>query len=174
MTYCLNFARISCSFEFEDQRSLLNKTHSQLLIPLPQDPLQIDLNIQRILPFPLPIQDRKFTRATVLALRKIFTFEQLPDKYFLTILEPLPDDPSELNMEIRDLFPITDCSQLPYLSEYRKKLMKYYIVDRIPPNYFNLPEARPHLPSTPQELQYDTSSPATPLMHQSFADMWTF
>ena len=152
MTYCLNFARISCSLEFEDLRSLLNKTHSQLLIPLPQDPLQIDLNIQRILPFPLPIQDRKFTRATVLALRKIFTFEQLPDKYFLTILEPLPDDPSELNMEIRDLFPITDRSRLPYLSEYRKKLMKYYIVDRIPPNYFNLPEARPRLPSTPQEL----------------------
>ena len=100
ITYCLNFAQINCTLSFEELRSLINEAHSTLLIPLPQDPLEIDQPIQQILPFPLPIQDRKFTRATLLALRKIFTFKKLPDSYFLTVLEPLPDDLAKLHAEI--------------------------------------------------------------------------
>src|ERR1051325_8576341 len=131
---------------------MINQAHTQLLMPLPPTPAQIDPAIQNILPFPLPIQDRNLTRATVLALRKIFSFEKLPETYFATLLEPLPDDPSKLHPEIKDLFPITERSRLPYLSDYRKKLMKYYIIEQIPSNYFQLPEPKPRLPSTPQNL----------------------
>src|ERR1043165_2270917 len=43
--YCLNLAQISCALTFEETRKLLNEAHSQLLIPLPISPDQIDQSI---------------------------------------------------------------------------------------------------------------------------------
>jgi hypothetical protein len=88
----------------------------------------------------------------VLALYKIYTFDQLNDSYFANPIIPLPNNPTDLNEETRAMFPITSRSELPYLAEYRQKLRKYYDFDRIPSNYFNLPPTREPLPSTPQNL----------------------
>ena len=150
--YALNFAKINCTQDFDDVRKQIDAAHQAQLSPLPASPNEIPKEIMNLMPFSLPITDRKLTRATVLGLRKVFRFGKLPNNYFENPLEELPDNPEQLRAEVKDLFPITDRSRLPFLAEYRKKLMKFYDVERMPSLYFNLPPAKPKLPSTPQEL----------------------
>ncbi|CAG8854987.1 953_t:CDS:1, partial [Gigaspora margarita] len=60
-------------------------------------PDQIDPEIVQALPFPLPITERRHTRAVVLALRKIYSFDKLNDHYFERPLDPLPTDLNDLH-----------------------------------------------------------------------------
>ena len=134
--YCLNLAQISCALTFEETCKLLNEAYSQLLILLPISLDQIDQSIKEILPFPLLIEDRKYTRAIVLALYKIYTFDQLNDNYFVNPIIPLSDNSDDLNVETHTMFLITSQFELSYLAEYRQKLCKYYNFEHIPSNYF--------------------------------------
>ena len=107
-----------------------------------------------ILPFQLPIDDYYNTRQIVSILRLIFSFQQLPDLYFLHTCIPLPPYPADLTPEITNYFPITDYDELRSLSEYCRELRIHYIFKELPPSYFALPETKtkPLLPVTLQEL----------------------
>src|SRR5260364_338565 len=108
--------------------------------------------MSELIPFQLPITDRRYTRQSVRALRKIFSFQQLPEAYFANSRTPLPEHPNDLNDSTRELFPITDPLELRDLSQYVWLLRKYYTFERVPPTYFDVPEPKPPLPATPQAL----------------------
>lgn len=152
--YCAKFAQIENIIPFETMRMLLGEAASKDLEPLPDSPDLIPEDITEFLPFALPISDRKQTRAVVAALRKIFSFTQLPSSYFYDNKEPLPIDPDDLIDEFKGQFPITDYDTLSRLSEIRASLKKHYHFTRIPSAYFDLPvpEMKDPLPLTPQEL----------------------
>ncbi|CAG8854215.1 39302_t:CDS:1, partial [Gigaspora margarita] len=111
---------------FETMRMLLREAASIDLEPLPDSPNLISEHITAFLPFALPISDRKQTRAVVAALRKIFSFIQLPSSYFYDNKEPLPLDPEDLIDTFKGQFPITDYDSLSHLLELRASLKRYY------------------------------------------------
>ena len=89
-----------------------------------------------------------------MALRKIYSFQQLSETYFIK-LPPLPDDPTNLNQELQNFFPITKWKNLNYLSFYRSKLRNFHnFKGQLPESYFNLPPLKPQLPSTYHELNH--------------------
>ncbi|CAG8848979.1 39034_t:CDS:1, partial [Gigaspora margarita] len=161
---------------FETMRMLLGEAASIDLEPLPDSPDLIPEHISEFLPFALPISDRKQTRAVVTALRKIFSFTQLPNSYFYDNKDPIPLDPSDLIDTLKGQFPITDYDSLSRLSELRASLKKYYHFTRIPPLYFDLPipERKDPLPLTPQELPPNLRRlfPLDPMLSpRDFSDM---
>ena len=87
------------------------------------------------------------------SLSKIFTFTILLDTYFLDSRKNLPEDLSDLEESVRDIFPITERSQLSRLRYYKEKLSTLYKFRRIPTEYFDLLPPKPELPITPQELK---------------------
>ncbi|CAG8844994.1 1255_t:CDS:1, partial [Gigaspora margarita] len=139
---------------FETIRMLLGEAASINFKPLPDSPDLIPEHITEFLPFALPIYDRKQTRAVVAALKKIFSFTQLPSSYFYNNKDPLPLDPSDLIDILKGQFLITDYDSLSCLSELRASLKRYYHFTRIPLLYFDLPvpERKEPLPLTSQEL----------------------
>ena len=89
-----------------------------------------------------------------MALRKIYSFQQLPETYFIK-LPPLPDDPTNLNQELQNFFPITKWKNLNYLSFYHSKLRNFHnFKGQLPESYFNLPPLKPQLLSTYHELNH--------------------
>ena len=152
--YAIGFARISCALTFEKMRQIIITVIDEQKLPLPESPANIPEDIKSMLPFKLPIEDRTETRSIVAALRKIYTFESLPDAYFEWALVPIPLDYKDLHPSLPKFFPIRYERQLKNLGYYRSQLKQYYIFERIPPNYFDLPPPKPPLPSTPQELDH--------------------
>ena len=150
--YLWGFAKINHNEKFERTRANIREVLAKLLTTLPDNPDDIPTEISELIPFQLPIADRRYTRQSVRALRKIFSFSQLPDAYFANSRTPLPEDPNKLNESTRDLFPITDPAELRDLSHYVRLLRKYYTFEKVPPTYFDVPEPKPPLPATPQAL----------------------
>ncbi|CAG8844191.1 34750_t:CDS:2, partial [Gigaspora margarita] len=106
---------------FETMRMLLGEALSNNLKLLPDSPNLIPEHITEFLPFALPITNRKQTRAVVAALRKIFSFIQLPSSYYYDNKELLPLDPGDLIDTLRNHFLITDYDSLSHLSEFRTR-----------------------------------------------------
>jgi len=150
--YGTGFAKIKTSLSFDTIRVLAAEAFSELLLELPEQPDQIPKQIRDALPFKLPLTDRKQVRAAAITLRLIYKFERLPDSYINDNREKLPDLPGWLNDETRKLFPITSRSDLKKVFEYKQLLQKYYIFNRLPDSYFDLPPKKIQLPLTPQEL----------------------
>ena len=150
--YLLGFAKIQKTMSFEETRAVINKIVAEQLISLPNSPSEIDTKVLEIIPFALPLQNRQHLRAAVSALRKIFSFDKLPDTYYTETRTPLPQEPSLLNIAVKELFPLTEQKQLRSLSVYCRRLREFYIFHRLPETYFDLPQPKPPLPCTPQEL----------------------
>ncbi|CAG8588099.1 14652_t:CDS:2 [Ambispora leptoticha] len=73
----------------------------------------------------------------------------------ITELEnPLLTNLANLHPAVRDLFPITDRKCLRELDNYKRKLSQYYEMKTIPPNYFDLPPPKVHLPLAYQDLSH--------------------
>ena len=122
------------------------------LLPLPDDPKDIPSYINDALSFELPLTNHYDTCRVVRVLRKAFTFQILPETYFKDNCLPLPEKIEELHYEIRDLFPISSRADLKQLSNYKQALQKYYLCNRIPSHFFDLPEKLLPLPVTSQLL----------------------
>jgi hypothetical protein len=129
----------------------INRSFQNRLAPLPSHPDLIPKNTKDILPFALPVKHKSQTTAIVNALRKIFSFEQLPNSYFVK-LPPPPTYCSELPSALQRYFPIKQRQQLQHLAVYRKKLADYYECETIPNSYFQLPPPKVALPTAYQEL----------------------
>jgi len=151
-------------------RQIISTVVDEQKEPIPTKPEDIPQDIKDILPFSLPIENRTETRSIVVALRKIYNFDNLPDSYFARQLTPLPSDPKNLHHSLKDKFPIRYERQLAQLSRYRSMLKQYYTFDRMPPSYFDLPEPKPFLPTTPQELDHRIRNmfPFTPVDAEDF------
>ncbi|RIB02930.1 hypothetical protein C2G38_2226458 [Gigaspora rosea] len=121
----------------------VNKAIQTILLPLPEKPEDIPKDVRELLLFEIPIKNRNNLRSLLAALRKVYTFAQLPDEYF-TELEPLPDNPWELCEEVKGLFPIIDRKDLRKVYGYKQRLAEHY----------KLPEKKIPLPLTPQELNH--------------------
>src|SRR6185295_16129384 len=134
----------------EIQEAVQNAFSAQLA-PLPADPNEIPEENLQILPFELPIKQKSQTKAIVAGLHRLYNFDQLPEKYFVT-LDPVPKSIHELHPEVKDLFPITQRNQLNNLAYYKKKLQDYYTCDSIPSSYFDLPPPKKPLPLAYQDL----------------------
>jgi len=152
--YLWGFGKLEKHIDFITARTAINDLLNETIIPLPEQPNDIDSDIRSILPFQLPIVDRYHTRQIVNALHLIFTFHQLPETYFENTRIPLPSDPEDLTPEITNHFPITNYTDLKSLPEYCRELRNHYTFKELPPSYFALPEVavKPQLPLTPQEL----------------------
>ena len=103
--YCRGFLQLD-KIEWNNLKQAVNKAQASLLIPLPNDPSLISNETKKLLPFELPIANRNNMKGTVMALRKIFSFTQLPETYFIK-LPTLPNNPSNLDQELKKFFPIT-------------------------------------------------------------------
>ncbi|RIB23068.1 hypothetical protein C2G38_2172332 [Gigaspora rosea] len=140
------------------------------LVPLPDTPELIPEMFQNLLPFKLPIKDRKETGQIVRAMRQVFTFTQLPEEYFANQLIPLPEKPEELEDEWRNLFPISNPKELRNIREHLTELRTRYTFKWLLDSYFDLPERKPPLPSTPQMLNTEIAYafPFTPKDRSDF------
>lgn len=150
--YLWGFAKINHNEKFERVKANIREILAKLLTPLPGSPDDIPTEMSELIPFQLPITDRHYTRQNVRALRKIFSFQQLPEAYVANSRTPLPEHPNDLNDSTRELFLITNPLELRELSQYVRLLRKYYTFERVPPTYFDMPEPKPPLPATPQAL----------------------
>ena len=137
----------------EDIFDSVQEATAALLQQLPDNPDDIPDNITQKLPFTLSVKQREHTKAIVAALHRVYKFDKLPDAYF-TALEPLPNKPENLNPEVKHLFPITDRGQLRDLTYLTRKLRNYYIFNRIPTSYFDLPPPKKALPAAYQDLEH--------------------
>ena len=173
--YCLNFAQIKPVISFEKTRSHLSSIHVELLEPLPTSPQLIDHAIHKALPYAIPIQNRINTGSVITALRKIFSFERLPDNYFAHALKDIPENYRDLYHSFQGIFPITEHKELARLSTIRRQLKQHYIFDRIPDSYFDLPKEKERLPSTPQDLNSATRHlfPCAPKTEEEFKNLVT-
>jgi hypothetical protein len=131
----------------EITRTALNNTRTTL----PNYPDEIPEELQQLLSYNLPITHRYETKATVIALHKIYKFDTLPEDYF-KMKEPPPKDPKDLDPAIKNLVPITDRKELQNLGDYKKKLLEFYDFNRISEAYFKLPDPKPNLPTTYHKL----------------------
>ena len=82
----------------------------------------------------------------------MFSFDKLPDAYIADNREALPTSYKNLRDEVQHLFSITDRAELKNLAYYRETLQKYYFVQQILAEYFDLPAPKRPLPSTLQNL----------------------
>ncbi|RIB19035.1 hypothetical protein C2G38_2308536 [Gigaspora rosea] len=117
------------------------------------DPDEVLFNIKEQLPFEIPITNRSNTQATVIALHKLYRFNQLPETYFIK-RPKLPAGPQALNETLKYYFSIKKSKALKKLSLYRSELKKYYELDRkLPAAYYQLPPEKPRLPPLPNTYQ---------------------
>ena len=139
INYLINFAKIPTILKFDEINKIIKDTKSEKLQDFPNNPEQICREIKEILPFQLPLKDKRQTGSIARTLRYIFKFTNLPDSYFDDNRLPLPNTPWGLHESIRDLFPITTHLELKNLTRYKAKLQTLYIFKRIPDTYFDLP-----------------------------------
>ncbi|CAG8621584.1 18197_t:CDS:1, partial [Gigaspora rosea] len=97
--------------EFDEMRRAISDAFTDTLADLTASPDGILNEIREELPFELPIHDRANTRPLVLALRRLYKFDKLPNNYFKRRYT-LPQDPQDLVQPLKRLFSITDWKQL--------------------------------------------------------------
>ncbi|CAG8746849.1 37595_t:CDS:2 [Gigaspora margarita] len=123
---------------------------------LSESPEEIDEDLKLVLPYAIPIKEREHLVLTIRALRKIHRFERLYELYMDLPCRNLPENPNELVDKLKKFFSIKKVTELQYLGEYKRKLLKFYSFDRMPPSYFQLSLSKPQLPNTLQELKSAT------------------
>jgi hypothetical protein len=88
--YCAKFAQTEDLVPFESMRKLLGEALSDNLEPLPDNPDLIPEHNTELLPFTLLLTERKYTRAVMASLRKIYSFPHLPAPTSQTTNRPFP------------------------------------------------------------------------------------
>ncbi|CAG8514416.1 26317_t:CDS:2, partial [Gigaspora rosea] len=83
---------VTSKLEFDEMRRAISDAFTDTLADLPASLDRIPNEIREELPFELPIHDRANTRPLVLALRRLYKFDKLPDNYFKRRYA-LPQDP---------------------------------------------------------------------------------
>jgi len=170
--YLSNFAKISTNMQFDEIRKLISEELVESRLELPQHYTEIHADLISAIPFDLPIENRQTLGSKVKALRLIFKFVSLPENYISDKRQPLPADYRQLHETVRKNFPIRDREDLKDLPTYRATLQKYYIFNRIPDTYFDLPPSKPPLPLTPQDLtpRLREKFPFLPLNEEDFKE----
>ncbi|RIB13489.1 hypothetical protein C2G38_2197707 [Gigaspora rosea] len=154
LNYCIGFMKLSEGLQGDIVWKSVNKAIQNTLLPFPEKSEDIPEDVREVFFFEIPIKNRANLRSILAALRKVYTFAQLPDEYF-TELEPLPDNPWDIRKEVKDLFPIIDRKDLRKVYGYKQQLAEYYKWEGdLPESYFRLPEKKILLPLTPQELNH--------------------
>ncbi|RIB19174.1 hypothetical protein C2G38_2307854 [Gigaspora rosea] len=154
LNYCIGFMKLPEGLQSETVWKTVNKAIQTTLLLLPEKPEDIPEDVRELLPSEIPIKNRSNLRSLLAALRKVYTFAQLPDEYF-TELEPLPDNPWELREEVKGLFPIIDRKDLRKVYGYKQRLAEYYKWEGdLSEFYFRLPKKKIPLPLTLQELNH--------------------
>ncbi|CAH1767472.1 7802_t:CDS:2, partial [Entrophospora sp. SA101] len=88
---------------------------------------------------------------------------KLPDSY-TKVLPVLPENPGELTVEWKKIFPIKKYSMLKELRKIREKsrivneLREYYLFQKLPNNYFT---PKPRLPNSPDKTTFNYNFPIT-------------
>ena len=80
--YLVGFARIKTRMDFNTIKGIVKEVGIGRLITLPNHLQEIEDRVKNLLPFDLPLTDRRQVRAAVIALRQVFAFDRLPDAYF--------------------------------------------------------------------------------------------
>ncbi|CAG8778026.1 24633_t:CDS:2, partial [Gigaspora margarita] len=117
-------------------RLILTETYNENMLKLPKRPEDIDKDLKLVLPNAILIKERKHLVLTIRALRKIHRFEKLHESYMDLPCKDLPENPNELIDELKKFFLIKKVTKLQYLREYRRKLLKFYSFEKMPPSYF--------------------------------------
>ncbi|RIB03197.1 hypothetical protein C2G38_2288705 [Gigaspora rosea] len=152
LEYCKGFMKVESDLTGDKLWTIANLAIQDTLKALPADPEGISEEIREYLPFNLPIKGRYKLRVRLAILRKIYTFTELPETYFIP-LEQLPEDPKDLNSDTQGMFPIKDRRDLKKVLGYKQKLEETYKWEgKLPDKYFNLPERKKPLPIVPQIL----------------------
>ncbi|RIB07472.1 hypothetical protein C2G38_2274138 [Gigaspora rosea] len=125
LDYCRGLMKMESELQGDKMWRVINEAIQNTLQQLPENPEEIPKEITNILPFNLPLRNRTNLRAILAALRKIYTFAQLPDSYFVK-LEQLPSNPKDLNTDLRGIFPIKDRRDLRDLIKHKRALAEYY------------------------------------------------
>ncbi|CAJ0633828.1 4793_t:CDS:2, partial [Entrophospora sp. SA101] len=121
---------------------------------LPSHPNLIDKSIKVKIPYELPLIYHHLANQTKRALSNYFNIKtnKLPDSY-IKVLPILPNDPGELSVEWKKIFPIKKYSMLKELRNVREKLrVEYFFSGKLPDTYFNFPKPRELLPFSPKGL----------------------
>ncbi|CAJ0826561.1 7919_t:CDS:2, partial [Entrophospora sp. SA101] len=121
---------------------------------LPSHPNLIDKSIKVKIPYELPLIYHHLANQTKRALSNYFNIKtnKLPDSY-IKVLPILPNDPGELSVEWKRIFPIKKYSMLKELRNVREKLrVEYFFSGKLPDTYFNFPKPRELLPFSPKGL----------------------
>ncbi|KAF0552561.1 hypothetical protein F8M41_021629 [Gigaspora margarita] len=135
---------------------MLVQAHNNCMTNFSETLEQMDEGLRNMLLHPVPIEERQHLIPMIKALRKVHKFDKLYESYLDLPCRDLSDDPKDLADEVRDLFLIKNTSQLKYLVDYRRKLLKFYSFKRMLPSYFHLPPPKPHLPAILQGLNLAT------------------
>src|SRR5205085_9440848 len=94
--YCKGFIKDTL---LQDQTKIYEAVDAAIqaqLIPLPKSPDLISSDIKEALPFDIPVKRKSQTQAIVAALHRIYTFNKLPNNYFVQ-LQKLPDSSKDLD-----------------------------------------------------------------------------
>jgi hypothetical protein len=119
---------------------------------LPNSPDEVPASIKIKLPKAIPITSPKYTKEVVDCLRAYYNFDLLPPSFF--IQRPnLPENPADLKAEVQGIFPLKNRSDLRNLRELVGKLRDhYYVPNKLPESYFNLPPPKLPLPPSYTDL----------------------
>jgi hypothetical protein len=124
----------------------------QILPDLPPNPEDIPKRIKIKLPKAIPILHVKDTGEIAGSLRAFYNFDLLPNSYFIKKPD-LPNNPLHLNPELQNIFPLTKRNELRDLKFQVDKLREfYYVPNKLPESYFNLPPPKSPLPPSYKDL----------------------
>src|SRR5260363_32019 len=152
LNYCIGFMKVESELKGDKMWAVINKAIQSTLKTLPNIPEEIPEEIASIFPFEILIRNRANLRAVLAAMRKVYTFTHLPDGFFVP-LERLAEDLADLEYDLKMLFPVKDRKKLKELIRMKRSLAEYYTWEgKLPEAYFDLPEKKLPLPTTPQEL----------------------
>jgi hypothetical protein len=154
LQYIAGFVGKKQKFEYNKINLALREILKEELPDLPSHPNLIDKSIKVKIPYELPLIYRHLANQTKRALSNYFNIKtnKLPDSY-IKVLPILPNDPGELSVEWKKIFPIKKYSMLKELRNIREKLrVEYFFSGKLPDTYFNFPKPRELLPFSPKGL----------------------
>jgi hypothetical protein len=124
----------------------------QKLPDLPHNPEDIPIRIKIKLPKAIPILHSKDTGEIAGSLRAFYNFDLLPNSYFVKKPD-LPNNPLHLNSQFQSIFPLTKRNELANLKSQVDKLREfYYVPNKLPESYFDLPPPKSPLPPSFKDL----------------------
>ncbi|CAH1757653.1 9992_t:CDS:2, partial [Entrophospora sp. SA101] len=154
LQYIAGFVGKKQNFEYNKINLALREILKEELPDLPSHPNLIDKSIKVKIPYELPLIYHHLANQTKRALSNYFNIKtnKLPDSY-IKVLPILPNDPGELSVEWKRIFPIKKYSMLKELRNVREKLrVEYFFSGKLPDTYFNFPKPRELLPFSPKGL----------------------